>query len=61
MQECDGQLHAEGTCGVSGLDVGDDVATCELGPTGADLEPFDGVEDRVSAAGAAVGEGRAHR
>ena len=47
--------------GVGGLDLGDDVASRELGGAGALLQAVDGVEHCFSTTRAAVGERRAHR
>jgi len=47
--------------GVGGLDLGDDVASCELGGTAAPLQSVDGIKDCFSTARAAIGEPRAHR
>jgi hypothetical protein len=38
------------------LDFGDDVAAGELGGAGAPVHSFEGIEDGVSAAGAAVSD-----
>ena len=39
-----------------GLDLGDDVAACELGPACTDMESCDGVENGVPAARTAIGD-----